>query len=126
MFTKLVYIFKKILLLQWTLILSICWHVALPILKLSRTVNFTGLKDDRNLTKFLEENLPFFFSFLFLNYDSFPSTSFSPICNKDGKKTQTTVYKQTLDRRIWKNFVFLLQPHLTHTPAPPPPPGCHA
>lgn len=44
MFTNLVYIFEKTLFLQQTLILSICCHVALPFLKLSRAVNVTGLK----------------------------------------------------------------------------------
>lgn len=91
MFTNLVSIFEKIL-LQWTLIFSIWWHVALPFLKLSKAVNVTGLKyDQKNLRNFRNN---FFIFYLFFNYHFFPSISLSPICTKI---KQETVYKQTLD-----------------------------
>lgn len=60
MFTNLVYIFEKTLLL-WPLILSICWHGALPFLKLPRAANFTALKDDREISRNFKKTLLFFF-----------------------------------------------------------------
>lgn len=91
MFTNLVSIFEKIL-LQWTLIFSIWWHVALPFLKLPKAVNVTGLKYDQKNVRNFRNNV--FLFYLFFNYHFFPSISLSPICTKI---KQETVYKQTLE-----------------------------
>lgn len=99
MFKNFVYTFEKTLLLQSTLILSICWHEVMPFLKLSTVVNFIILKTNKEISRKLKKNFlvspPFFFPSSI--YDFSPFITLPPFVMSSNKKKKKHIYKLTSD-----------------------------